>query len=118
MAKKISLNSAYGAIGNQYFRYYKLANAEAITLSGQVAIRWIESKMNIYLNKLLKTEDVDYVIASDTDSIYLHMGPLVETVYKGRERKLLRALFRSLIRSVRWNLKSILKVATKNWLNT
>ncbi len=86
MAKKISLNSAYGAIGNQYFRYYKLANAEAITLSGQVAIRWIESKMNSYLNKILKTEDVDYVIASDTDSIYLNMGPLVETVYKGREK--------------------------------
>ena len=46
MAKKIALNSAYGAIGNQYFRYYKLANAEAITLSGQVSIRWIENKMN------------------------------------------------------------------------
>ena len=86
MAKKISLNSAYGAIGNQYFRYYKLANAEAITLSGQVSIRWIEDKMNTYLNKLLKTEDTDYVIASDTDSIYLNMGPLVETVYKGREK--------------------------------
>lgn len=86
MAKKISLNSAYGAIGNQYFRYYKLANAEAITLSGQVAIRWIENKMNTYLNKLLKTEDIDYVIASDTDSIYLNMGPLVETVYNGREK--------------------------------
>jgi DNA polymerase elongation subunit (family B) len=86
MAKKISLNSAYGSVGNQYFRYYKLENAEAITLSGQVAIRWIESKMNTYFNKLLKTQDVDYVIASDTDSIYLHMGPLVETVYKGREK--------------------------------
>ena len=86
MAKKISLNSAYGAIGNQYFRYYKLENAEAITLSGQVAIRWIESKLNKYMNKILKTEDIDYVIASDTDSIYLHMGPLVETVYKGREK--------------------------------
>ena len=86
MAKKISLNSAYGAIGNQYFRYYKLENAEAITLSGQVSIRWIETKMNAYINKLLKTEDVDYVIASDTDSIYLNMGPLVETVYKGREK--------------------------------
>ena len=86
MAKKISLNSAYGAIGNQYFRYYKLENAEAITLSGQVAIRWIESKMNVYLNKILKTEDVDYVIASDTDSIYLNMGPLVESVYEGREK--------------------------------
>lgn len=86
MAKKISLNSAYGAIGNNYFRYYKLENAEAITLSGQVAIRWIERKLNKYMNKVLKTQDVDYVIASDTDSIYLHMGPLVETVYVGREK--------------------------------
>ena len=51
MAKKISLNSAYGAIGNEHFRYYRLANAEAITLSGQVSIRWIENKMNRYLNK-------------------------------------------------------------------
>jgi DNA polymerase elongation subunit (family B) len=86
MAKKISLNSAYGAIGNQYFRYFKLANAEAITLSGQVAIRWIEGKMNTYLNKILKTEDIDYVIASDTDSIYLNMGPLVERIFRGREK--------------------------------
>lgn len=86
MAKKISLNSAYGAIGNQYFRYYKLENAEAITLSGQVAIRWIERKLNEYMNRVLKTEEVDYVIASDTDSIYLHMGPLVETIFKGREK--------------------------------
>ena len=78
MAKKISLNSAYGAIGNQYFRYYKLANAEAITLSGQVSIRWIEKKMNEYLNKLLSTTEEDYVIASDTDSIYLNLGPLVD----------------------------------------
>ncbi len=86
MARKIQLNSAYGAIGNQYFRYYKLANAEAITLSGQVSIRWIENKMNAHINKILKTEEVDYVIASDTDSIYLNMGPLVEAVYKGREK--------------------------------
>ena len=86
MARKIQLNSAYGAIGNQYFRYYNLANAEAITLSGQVSIRWIENKMNTYLNKLLKTDDYDYVIASDTDSIYLHLGPLVEKVFQNREK--------------------------------
>ena len=86
MARKIQLNSAYGAIGNQYFRYYKLANAEAITLSGQVSIRWIEMRMNEYLNKVLKTDGEDYVIASDTDSIYLNLGPLVEIVYKGREK--------------------------------
>jgi len=86
MARKIQLNSAYGAIGNQYFRYYNLSNAEAITLSGQVSIRWIESKMNKYLNTILKTEGEDYVIASDTDSIYLNLGPLVQSVYKGREK--------------------------------
>ena len=85
MARKIQLNSAYGAIGNQYFRYYNIINAEAITLSGQVSIRWIEHKMNAYLNKILKTEKKDYVIASDTDSIYLNLGDLVEKIYKGRE---------------------------------
>ena len=84
MARKIQLNSAYGAIGNQYFRYYKLANAEAITLSGQVSIRWIENRMNEYLNTLLKTEEVDYVIASDTDSIYLNLGPLVTKFFSNR----------------------------------
>ena len=86
MARKIQLNSAYGAIGNQYFRYYNLKNAEAITYGGQFSIRWIENKMNVYLNKVLKTKGEDYVIASDTDSIYLNMGPLVKTVYEGREK--------------------------------
>jgi len=86
MARKIQLNSAYGAIGNQYFRYYNLRNAEAITMSGQVSIRWIEHKMNKFLNDTLKTEGEDYVIASDTDSIYLNLGPLVERVYEGREK--------------------------------
>ncbi len=86
MAKKIQLNSAYGAIGNQYFRYYMLANAEAITLGGQFSIRWIENRMNRYMNKVLKTENKDYVIASDTDSIYLHLGPLVQVIFKDREK--------------------------------
>ena len=84
MAKKISLNSAYGAIGNEHFRYYRLANAEAITLSGQVSIRWIENKMNGYLNKLLTTDKVDYVIASDTDSIYLNLGPVVDKFFSNK----------------------------------
>ena len=84
MAKKISLNSAYGAIGNEHFRYYRLANAEAITLSGQVSIRWIENKMNAYLNSLLQSQDIDYVIASDTDSIYLNLGPLVDKFFSDK----------------------------------
>ena len=107
MARKIQLNSAYGAIGNQYFRYYKLANAEAITLSGQVSIRWIENRMNGYLNKLLQTEEEDYVIASDTDSIYLNMGPLVNKFFSGKSA-IKQQLFRYLTRSVKtsWNHSS------------
>ena len=85
MARKIQLNSAYGAIGNQYFRYYNIINAEAITLSGQVSIRWIENKVNGYLNTLLNTKEKDYVIASDTDSIYLSLDKLVTTVYGDQE---------------------------------
>ena len=81
LAKKVQLNSAYGALGNQYFRFFDIRQAEAITLSGQLAIRWIEKKLNGYLNKLLKTKDNDYVIASDTDSVYVNLGPLVHMVY-------------------------------------
>jgi DNA polymerase elongation subunit (family B) len=83
MARKIQLNSAYGAVGNEYFRYYDESIAEAITLSGQLSIRWIENKINEFLNKMLKTE-FDYVVASDTDSIYINMGPLVEKLAAGK----------------------------------
>jgi len=81
LAKKVSLNSAYGALGSQYFRFYDLRQALAVTLAGQLSIRWIENKLNEYMNKLLKTTGIDYVIASDTDSIYLRFGPLVDKVY-------------------------------------
>ena len=81
MAKKISLNSAYGAIGNNYFRYYDLMIAAAITTSGQLSIRWIEKSLNIYLNKLLETDHVDYVIASDTDSVYITFDRLVAKLF-------------------------------------
>jgi DNA polymerase elongation subunit (family B) len=86
MAKKIQLNSAYGAIGNEHFRYFRIENAEAITLSGQLSIKWIERSMNQYLNKILKTDEIDYVIACDTDSMYLNLGDLVQRVFKGREK--------------------------------
>jgi DNA polymerase elongation subunit (family B) len=82
MAKKISLNSAYGAIGNSWFRYYNLLVATAITTSGQLSIRWIEKALNTYLNKLLDTKEVDYVIASDTDSVYITFDRLVNKVFK------------------------------------
>ena len=77
MAIKILMNSLYGAIGNKYFRYYDLRIAEGITLTGQLAIKWAEKAVNKELNKILKTDD-DYVIAMDTDSLYINFGPLVE----------------------------------------
>ena len=82
--RKICLNSLYGALGNQYFRYYKLDNAEAVTYTGQVIIQWIERKLNEFVNKTLGTEGVDYVVASDTDSIYLNLGDLVGRVTSQR----------------------------------
>jgi DNA polymerase elongation subunit (family B) len=80
LAKKVGLNSAYGAMGSQYFRFYDLRQAIAVTTAGQLSIRWIEKKLNEYMNSILKT-DSDYVIASDTDSIYMRLGPLVDKVY-------------------------------------
>ena len=77
LAKKVSLNSAYGALGSQYFRFYDLRMALGVTSAGQLSIRWIENKINDYMNKLLESNS-DYVIASDTDSIYLNLGPLVD----------------------------------------
>jgi DNA polymerase elongation subunit (family B) len=76
----VSLNSAYGALGSKYFRFYDLRQALGVTSAGQLSIKWIENKINSYMNKLLKTEK-DYVIASDTDSIYLRLGELVDKVH-------------------------------------
>jgi DNA polymerase elongation subunit (family B) len=80
MAIKILLNSLYGALGNQYFRYFEMRIAEGITLSGQLSIKWAEKAMNEAMNMFLKTVDKDYVIAMDTDSLYVNMGPLVNAV--------------------------------------
>lgn len=87
MAKKVSLNSAYGAIGNQYFRFFDIRIAEAITLGGQLSYKWIEQHINEYLNKLVGTEGVDYVIAGDTDSMYLNLEPLVLKFIKDTSKK-------------------------------
>ena len=81
LAKKVCLNSAYGALGNEFFRFFDVRQASAITLAGQLSIRWIEKKLNEYMNNLLGEKNEDYVIASDTDSIYLKLGPLVHKVH-------------------------------------
>ena len=78
MAIKILLNSLYGALGNKYFRYFDLRVAEAITLTGQTVIRWAEINVNKFMNKIVGTKNFDYVIAIDTDSVYVNFGPLVD----------------------------------------
>ena len=97
MALKIALNSAYGAIGNQYFRFYDIRIAEAVTYGGQLSIRWIEIALNKYLNELLKTEDVDYIIASDTDSVYITFESLVEKLQPKEPVKFLDTICREKI---------------------
>ena len=77
LVRKIQLNSCYGALGNEYGRYYDLDLAEAITLSGQLIIQFIADKLNEFLNKTFETKDYDYVVASDTDSVYLRLSNVV-----------------------------------------
>ena len=77
MALKILLNSLYGAMGNKWFRYFDMRIAEGITLTGQATIRWAENNLNDYLNKALQTNK-DYVVAIDTDSVYVTLNEFVE----------------------------------------
>lgn len=77
-ATKIKLNSAFGALLNEYFRWFDVNYGESITLSGQLTIRWAEKHVNAFLNEKLGTEDVDYIITMDTDSMYVNMKPIVD----------------------------------------
>jgi DNA polymerase elongation subunit (family B) len=86
MAIKILMNSLYGALGNRFFRYYDLRVAEGITLSGQLSIRWAEKATNSFMNRIVGTEDVDYVIAIDTDSLYVNFEPLVSKLNLSKDK--------------------------------
>ena len=82
---KITLNSAFGAMGNEHFRFFDQRIAEAVTTSGQLSIKWIEKEINRYLNSLLKTEEEkDFVVAVDTDSVYICMDDLVKQVFEDK----------------------------------
>jgi DNA polymerase elongation subunit (family B) len=81
MAIKLLLNSLYGALGNRYFRFFDQRIAEAITLTGQLTIRWAELSLNAYLQSVLKSNATkDYVLAIDTDSVYVCLDDLVQAV--------------------------------------
>ena len=77
---KIALNSAYGAMGNQWFRYYDERNAEAVSVAGQLSVQWAENAVNNYLNTTLSAVNKDYIVAMDTDSLYVCLDDLVTKV--------------------------------------
>ena len=78
VAIKILLNSLYGAMGNKYFRFFDQRIAEAITLTGQLTIRWAEYALNAFLNRTMQTTSFkDYVVAIDTDSLYVSLDDIV-----------------------------------------
>ena len=81
MVRKIALNSAYGALANQYFAFFSIDLAEAITTSGQLIIQWSERTINKFMNDTLGTEDEDFVIAMDTDSIYVSFDKMVQHIF-------------------------------------
>ena len=83
-ALEVTLNSGYGAVTNAYFRYFDMRIGEGITLSGQLAVRWIGRKLNEFMNKSFKTTGVDYVIYSDTDSCYLSLDTFVTNYAKDK----------------------------------
>lgn len=83
MARKIQLNSLFGAMGNEYFRYYDARIAEGITMTGQYVIQQVGNSINVFLNKVVGTDDYDYSFYSDTDSCYISLEPLVNKYYHG-----------------------------------
>lgn len=88
---KVTMNSMYGAAGNEYFRFYDLRIAQAITLSGQLALRWVEKDINNWMNTVAVPVPVeqhkDYVVYGDTDSNYLTIHELMKRISNGREFK-------------------------------
>lgn len=83
LALKVALNSAYGASANNYFRYFNRNIAEGITLTGQLSTKYIEHTLDIYLNKLFKTNDESYTRYIDTDSVFLDLSRFIDAVVKG-----------------------------------
>jgi DNA polymerase elongation subunit (family B) len=74
---KILMNSAYGALGNSYFRYFDLSIAEGITTSGQLTVRWAEKAINQYINKVTGIVK-DRLIAIDTDGVYVDVSDVID----------------------------------------
>lgn len=77
-AVKIVLNGGYGALGAAAFRWYDETIAEGITATGRVGIQYITKKINEFVNEKADTVGIDYVVSSDTDSVYFEVEPIVK----------------------------------------
>lgn len=87
MARKIQLNSLFGAWGNEFFRFYDSNIAEGITMTGQYIIQTVGAALNEYLNKICGTKDHIYSFYSDTDACYIALDPLVQKFYKDQPKE-------------------------------
>ena len=62
-AVKIVLNSGYGSLGANQFRWYDETIAEGITTTGQVAIKYITKKINEYVAKEIGIPGYDATVS-------------------------------------------------------
>jgi DNA polymerase elongation subunit (family B) len=79
-AYKIKLNDVYGVFAINSWRYTDGNKfiSKAITLTGQRLLQESIKNMNIYLNNELGNEKhIDYIITSDTDSLFIQCKDLL-----------------------------------------
>jgi DNA polymerase elongation subunit (family B) len=88
-AYKIKLNDVYGCYAINGWRYtdgHKMIS-KAITLTGQRVTQESIKFCNDWMNKQLGTEDKDYVVTSDTDSLFIQVKDLVLQRYPETKTK-------------------------------
>jgi DNA polymerase elongation subunit (family B) len=88
-AYKIKLNDVYGCYAINGWRYtdgHKMIS-KAITLTGQRVTQESIKFCNEWMNKQLGTEDKDYVVTSDTDSLFIQVKDLVLQRYPETKTK-------------------------------
>jgi DNA polymerase elongation subunit (family B) len=89
LIQKILLNSFYGVLLLPSFRFYNKKIGESVTLTGQSVIKFSMKVANLYYNKKLNTESVDYVLAGDTDSLFFSPLPIIRLTYQGDDEETL-----------------------------
>jgi len=116
---KIQLNSLYGAMGNEYFRFFDLENAQAVTMTGQFIIRYVGNKLNDFLNKKIGTENYEYVIYIDTDSNYITLDPLVSKMFPKEtdNKKIVDYIDDFCVNVIETEIENIFKDISDNFLN-